>query len=259
MAGLPELPEVETVVRTLRPRIEGRRLLEVRLRTRKPWAAQAGRAAGQMVHRVRRRAKYILFDLDEGLLAIHLGMTGKLLAGAEPGPYTRAVLLLDGERVVFDDVRQFGSLRWLPAEPAGLGPDALSAPPGVFLERLAGRKTRLKALLLNQRFLAGLGNIYADESLFRAGIHPLAAASRLSRRRALRLHAAIQDVLAEAVAAGGSSVSDYVDADGRRGWFQMRHRVYQRTGEPCVVCGTPIRRILVAQRGTHFCPRCQRR
>lgn len=250
---------METVVRTLRPRIEGRRLLKVCLSTHKPWAAQAGRAAGQTVRRVRRRAKYILFDLEDGLLAIHLGMTGRLLAGGQPGPYTRAVLLLEGEMVVFDDVRQFGSMRWLPAEPAGLGPDALSVPSGVFLERLAGRKTRIKALLLDQRFLAGLGNIYADESLFRAGIHPLAAAGRLSRPRALRLHAAIQEVLAEAVAAGGSSVSDYVDAGGQPGWFQIRHRVYRRTGEPCLVCGAPVRRILVAQRGTHFCPRCQRR
>ena len=259
MKAVPELPEVETVVRTLRPRMEGRRVVGLRLNTRKPWASQLGRVKGQTVRRLRRYGKYILADLDNGLLAIHLGMTGRLLAGAAPGPYTRAVLLLEGETVVFDDVRQFGSMRWLPEEPAGLGPDALSVPAAAFLERLEGRRTRLKALLLDQAFLRGLGNIYADESLFRAGVHPLAASGRLNKQRALRLHAAIQEVLGEAVEAGGSSVSDYVDADGRSGWFQFRHRVYQKTGEPCMVCGTPIRRILVAQRGTHFCPRCQRR
>ena len=115
------------------------------------------------------------------------------------------------------------------------------------------------SLLLNQTFLRGLGNIYADEALFRAGIHPLAVASRLRQERARRLHEAIVGVLTEAIAAGGSSISDYVDAQGRKGFFQFSHRVYQRTGEPCVTCGTPIRRILVAQRSSHFCPRCQKR
>ena len=126
------------------------------------------------------------------------------------------------------------------------------------MTRLGARKTRLKALLLDQSFLRGIGNIYADESLFRARVHPLAIAARLSEQRALRLHEAVLEVLSEAIAKGGSSVSDYVDADGREGAFQFHHRVYQRTGEPCTVCGTPIRRILVAQRGSHYCPRCQR-
>ena len=256
---MPELPEVETVVRTLAPRLAGRRLLELRCFTRKRWARSIGKAKGQMVEEVRRYGKFILLKLDRGVLAIHLGMTGKLLAGGTPGPYTRAVLVLDGVTVLVDDVRQFGSMRWLAREPAGLGPDPLAVSAAEFALRLHGRRSGLKALLLNQSFLRGLGNIYTDEALFRAGIHPLAIAARLSLPRAHKLHAAIREVLTEAVASGGSSVSDYVDADGRPGWFQFQHRVYQRTGEPCVRCGRPIKRILVAQRGTHYCPRCQRR
>ena len=256
---MPELPEVETVVRTVAARLAGRRLLKVRCFTHKAWARTVRKAEGQLVHNVRRYGKFILLELDEGLLAIHLGMTGKLLASGKQGPYTRAVLVLDGDTVVFDDVRQFGSVRWLEQEPGRLGPDALAIPAEEFLRRLRSRKAKLKPLLLNQSFLSGLGNIYTDEALFRAGIHPLAVASRLSGARALRLHGSIVEVLSEAVAKGGSSVSDYVDAEGNRGWFQLQHRVYQRTGEPCVECKTAIRRILVAQRGTHFCPRCQRR
>jgi formamidopyrimidine-DNA glycosylase len=123
---------------------------------------------------------------------------------------------------------------------------------------LKGRRSSLKPLLLNQHVLSGLGNIYVDEALHRARIHPLAVAARLGKTRMLRLHGAVAEVLAEALAAGGSSISDYVDAEGRRGWFQMEHRVYGREGEPCPACETRIRRIVVAQRGTHFCPRCQR-
>jgi formamidopyrimidine-DNA glycosylase len=255
---MPELPEVETVVRTVRAKLRGRRIVEVRVRSRKPWARSAAAARGQLVHDVRRYGKFILLELDRGLLAIHLGMTGKLLAGGDTGPYTRVVLVLDRGRVLFDDVRQFGSVRWMASEPAGLGPDALEVGAAEFLPRLKARRTRLKALLLDQAFVRGIGNIYADESLFRARIHPLATAARLSGPRARRLHGAIVEVLSEAVASGGSSISDYVDADGRPGWFQFSHRVYQRTGEPCTVCGAPIRRILVSQRATHYCPKCQR-
>ncbi|MCL6544774.1 MAG: bifunctional DNA-formamidopyrimidine glycosylase/DNA-(apurinic or apyrimidinic site) lyase [Bryobacteraceae bacterium] len=255
---MPELPEVETVVRTLAPRLVGRRIHAVILKTRKAWAASAAKLRGRRIQRVERYGKYILLHLDRGVGAIHLGMTGKLMAGAAPGAYTRAVLVLDQGRVVFDDVRQFGSVRWLKRPPDGLGPDALSILPDEFVTRMAQRRGRIKALLLNQAFVRGIGNIYADESLFRARIHPLAPANRLSKDRALRLHRCIVEVLSEAVASGGSSISDYVDADGRPGWFQFQHRVYQRTGEPCVACGAKIRRILVAQRSTHYCPRCQR-
>jgi formamidopyrimidine-DNA glycosylase len=255
---MPELPEVETVVRTIAPRLRGRQIVEICVFTKKAWGGSVGPGEGQAVRQVRRYGKYILLELERGFLAIHLGMTGKLMANTAHGPYTRAVLVLDRGEIVFDDVRQFGSVRWVEREPGNLGPDALEVSAEDLMAQLGARRGRLKALLLNQSFLRGIGNIYADESLFRARIHPLAIASRLSKHRARRLHAAIVEVLTDAIAKGGSSISDYVDADGRPGWFQFEHKVYQRTGEPCLVCGAPIRRILVAQRSTHYCPKCQR-
>jgi formamidopyrimidine-DNA glycosylase len=164
--------------------------------------------------------------------------------------------------LLYDDSRQFGAIEFhedFPKRVARLGPEPLEVPYADFAAALARRKTSIKALLLNQAFLRGLGNIYADEALFRAGIHPLAIASRLRGERPRRLFDAVVAVLTEAIAAGGSSISDYVDAEGRKGFFQFSHRVYQRTGEPCVHCQTPIRRVLVAQRSSHFCPRCQKR
>ena len=255
---MPELPEVETVVRTIAPRLRGRRIVEICVFTKKAWGRAVAPGEGQAVRKVRRYGKFILLELERGFLAIHLGMTGKLMANAEHGPYTRAVLVLDRGEIVFDDVRQFGSVRWVDHEPGKLGPDALEVSAEDLMALLGARRGRLKALLLNQSFVRGIGNIYADESLFRARIHPLAMASRLSKPRAQRLHGAIVEVLTDAIAKGGSSISDYVDADGRPGWFQLQHKVYQRTGEPCLVCGAPIRRILVAQRSTHYCPKCQR-
>ncbi len=263
---MPELPEVETVVRTLAPYVAGRTILEARFLS--PHAAAhrpeelAARLRGRRIAAVRRAGKFIVATLDEGVLSIHLRMTGKLLLNAAPGPFTRAILELDSGAVLFDDVRQFGRLEWcerIPPNVARLGPDPLEITPGDFASRLRAHRGCIKALLLNQSFLAGLGNIYVDEALFRAGVHPLAQAARLSRRRALRLHTAIVEVLTEAIAAGGSSISDYADAQGRQGSFQRFHRVYGREGEPCPACGTPVRRIVAGQRGTHFCPRCQRR
>jgi len=195
------------------------------------------------------------------MLTIHLGMTGSLLWNGTPGPHTRAEFVLDGDRLLFNDLRQFGRLHAGTQPPAGLarlGPEALQISARELAERLAGRRGRIKALLLDQRILAGLGNIYADEALFRAGIHPCAVPARLAPERIRRLHRAIRQVLREAIAAGGSSISDYVDADGAPGNFQFAHRVYRRTGLPCRRCGAKIRRTLVSQRGTHYCPRCQR-
>src|SRR5262249_3004547 len=156
-----------------------------------------------------------------GTLTIHLGMTGKLLISGDPGKHTHGVFTLDDGVLLYDDPRQFGRIA-LTAEPE-LGPEPLEISLDEFQARLK-RKARLKALLLNQKFLAGLGNIYADESLFAAGIHPLASAARLSAARVARLHQAIREILSEAIALGGSSISDYVDAKGQRGWFQIRHR-----------------------------------
>jgi formamidopyrimidine-DNA glycosylase len=171
-------------------------------------------------------------------------------------------LTLNEGVLLFDDSRQFGSFQWsgeFPARVARLGPEPLEISLADFSAALKRHKTRVKALLLNQRFLRGVGNIYADEALFRAGIHPLAIARRLRGERPRKLWEALRAVLGEAIDAGGSSISDYVDAQGRQGFFQFSHRVYQRTGEPCVRCGTPIRRVLVTQRSSHFCPHCQRR
>ena len=265
---MPELPEVETVTRSIAPRLVGRRILSAELPCRRVLRGgdperMAAALAGRRVRAVRRHGKFILISLEGGgYLLVHLGMTGKLLFNAAPGRYTRAILNLDRGALIFDDTRMFGCVEWhaeMPARVARLGPEPLEIGFADFRERLARRRTRLKALLLDQTFLRGIGNIYADEALFRAGIHPLTIAARLNRERARKLYDAIVAVLTEAIEKGGSSISDYVDAEGRKGFFQFSHRVYQRTGEPCLACGTPIRRTLVAQRGTHFCPKCQRK
>jgi formamidopyrimidine-DNA glycosylase len=263
---VPELPEVETVVRTLAPRLIGRRIVDARFSShhvvRQKFSALRAHVRNQRVQSVERHGKFIVIALGQGVLCVHLGMTGKLLLDSEPGPYARAVFELDEGLLVYDDIRQFGRIEWsarLPERAASLGPDALGIAVDDFLQLLKQRRSRIKPLLLNQRFLRGMGNIYTDEALFEARIHPLAVASKLSKERATRLHAAMLDILQQAIRSKGSSISDYVDADGEKGSFQAQHQVYGRKGEPCAICGTPIRRTVVAQRGTHYCPKCQRR
>jgi formamidopyrimidine-DNA glycosylase len=216
-----------------------------------------------------------------GQWLVHLGMTGRLLVcqADEPTPkHTHAIVQLDDTREIrFVDPRRFGRLSVLElsaeAEPktgkretghppldrgfVGPGQEPLDIPADAFRALFRGRRTPIKSALLNQKLLHGVGNIYADESLFRAGIRPRRQAGRLTAKELERLRSAIQSVLQEAIALGGSSVSDYVDASGEKGFFQLEHKVYLRTGEPCLACGTPIQRILVAGRGTHFCPHCQ--
>ena len=260
---MPELPEVETVVRSLAPLV-GRRIVAAEFRAVRILRGGdpdvlAGRLAGRRSAGVKRFGKFIVMPLEGGgYLLLHLGMTGRLLLGAPTGKHTHAILTLDDGVLLFDDSRQFGSFEFseeFPARVARLGPEPLEIAFDDFRAALKRHKTRIKALLLNQRFLRGVGNIYADESLFRAGIHPLAIAGRLRGERPRKLYDAIRAVLREAIDAGGSSISDYVDAQGRAGFFQFSHRVYQRTGEPCVSCGTAIRRLLVTQRSSHFCPK----
>lgn len=265
---MPELPEVETVTRSLAPLV-GRRIVSAEFRC--PRVLRGGdpeemsaSIQGSKIAAVKRYGKFILVSLQRGgYLVIHLGMTGRLLLGGPAGKHTHAILTLDrGGVLLYDDSRQFGCLQYsatFPARVAKLGPEPLEISPEEFTAALKRRHTRIKALLLNQSFLRGIGNIYADEALFRAGIHPLAMANRLRPDRARKLYDAITQVLMEAIEAGGSSISDYVDAQGRKGFFQFSHRVYQRTDEPCVTCKTKIRRILVAQRSSHFCPKCQKR
>ena len=188
-------------------------------------------------------------------------MTGKLLIQGSIREHTYGVFTLDDGVLLYHDPRQFGTIEWsegVHPRVARLGPEPLEITLEEFRQRMK-RKTRMKSLLLNQTFLAGVGNIYADESLFAAGIHPLASAERLSKTRVEKLHAAIQAILAHSIKLGGSSISDYVDAEGQKGWFQVEHRVYGRDGESCVQCGSPIKKTLVAQRGTHYCPVCQKR
>jgi formamidopyrimidine-DNA glycosylase len=195
---------------------------------------------------------------------IHLGMTGRLLVcdSAVPvPPHTHAIVRLNsGRELRFVDARRFGRLSVVAEEGGftGGGREPLTISPEDFVALFRGRRTSIKAALLNQTLLHGVGNIYADESLFRAGIRPRRQAARLSRDELRRLHFALQAVLRSAIKQGGSSVSDYVDSDGVRGFFQLEHRVYMRTGQPCLVCGTTIRRVVVGGRGTHYCPTCQR-
>jgi formamidopyrimidine-DNA glycosylase len=264
---MPELPEVETVTRSIAPLV-GRRIVSAEFRCLRILRggdpdAMAERVQGRRIAGVKRYGKFILVSLKGGgYLVIHLGMTGKLLLGGPPGKHTHAILTLDRGVLLYDDSRQFGCLQFsedFPARVSRLGPEPLEVTFEDFAAGLKDRKTRIKSLLLNQTFLRGVGNIYADEALFRAGIHPLAMAGRIRGERARKLHQAVVQVLTEAIAAGGSSISDYVDAEGRKGFFQFSHRVYQRTGEPCVKCKTPIQRVIVTQRSSHFCPKCQKR
>ena len=259
---MPELPEVETVVRTLAPHLRGRRIVSAsftsRFVTPGNRKALARRLTQRTIQSVRRRGKFIVMQLDEGTLTVHLGMTGRLLLDAAPGKHTYGIFTLDTGTLIFTDPRQFGRILWN-HDLSRLGPEPLDIGLEEFRARMKLRKTTIKALLLNQAFVAGVGNIYADETLFAARVHPLALASRLSAPRVAAIHQHMREILGAAIRLGGSSISDYVDAQGQRGWFQLQHQAYGREGEPCSVCGTPIRKTTVAQRGTHYCPRCQRR
>jgi formamidopyrimidine-DNA glycosylase len=262
---MPELPEVETIVNAISPRLAGRRITSAEflspLVLRHCHEPDPQELVFQSVRTVERRGKFILIHLETHVVAIHLGMTGKLLFDSGRTPYTRAIFGFDSFTLFYEDIRQFGSIEWSAAVPeriSVLGPEPFDVTPREFFESMRGRRTPVKSLLLNQKTVRGLGNIYVDESLWRARIHPQRLAGRLSRPRATALLGEIQQVLQEAIDLRGSSVSDYVDADGRKGGFQLQHRVYDREGKPCFRCGTPIRRIVVGQRGTHYCPKCQR-
>ena len=268
---MPELPEVETIIRGLSRHVLNRRILNVEFSFPQLVIGDAdetaARLSGQRIVALRRHGKYIVIGLEHGrqssCLVIHLRMTGNFIINGEPGPYTRAILQLEGgPTLIYHDIRKFG--RWqlsdgLPARLRQLGPEPLEISVEEFAVRLRSRRAMLKALLLNQEFLRGLGNIYADEALFRARIHPETNSARVGRKRAARLHRAIREVLHDAIAEGGSTINNYVNSEGAQGYFQLRAMVYGRTGQPCKACGTPLRRTIVASRGTHFCPRCQRR
>src|SRR5437868_288350 len=274
---MPELPEVETIARGLDKRVRHDVIDSVWLgKYREPLKSSAREISaaltGTRIVQVRRVGKHIVFDLQSkiaqnGMTArqwiVHLGMTGRMLICApedETPKHTHAIAsLASGRELRFVDPRRFGRLSVAIDESfAGPGTEPLTISSDVFAELFRGRKTPIKAALLNQKLLHGVGNIYADESLFRAGIRPRRQAGRLTRAELDRLHAAVKQVLKEAIRLGGSSVSDYVDAEGREGFFQLQHRVYLRTGQPCLVCKTPIKRIVLGGRGSHYCERCQR-
>ncbi len=271
---MPELPEVEYVARELRATLPGRRITgaEVRwarsIQGMEPAEFVAG-VTGRTVTAIGRRAKYLLLTLDDGrLLIAHRRMSGNLLLcgqGQEAPPYTRVALDLDdGRRLYYTDPRKFGrlTLAWLDALPpalAELGPEPLEAAftPTALAERLAGSRRAIKAALLDQRVIAGLGNIYADEALFRAGIHPLRSAGSLTGAEIRRLRDGIQGALTTGIAHGGTTFGRHRDLYDEAGSNLEHVEVYRRTGQPCVRCGTPIERVTVTQRGTHYCPRCQ--
>jgi formamidopyrimidine-DNA glycosylase len=262
---MPELPEVETVVRTLRPAIIGRRILNAefgKLRVLIGSPLKTAKAlTGRRIEGIERYGKFIAIRLDQGYLVVHLGMTGKLLIDAPQTKWTHAIFTLDRGILHYDDQRQFGRIEYgaqLPERVAALGPEPLEITLNDFAQRLKARHAPIKAVLLNQAVVRGVGNIYADEALFRAGVHPKRTADSLRRDRVERIYNAMREVLEEAIESRGSSVSNYVDAEGRKGSFQLSHRVYRRTGQPCTKCGAKIKRILVAQRGTHFCSKCQK-
>ena len=270
---MPELPEVETIVRGLRPHVVGRTIEALRYtwpRTLHTPDAPifAARVAGQRVQAVRRRGKYVVLELSSDTLLIHLRMTGRLYVmpadvRAEADRWLRVAFALDdGRELRFSDVRKFGRCYLLddPARILGrLGPEPLGPrfTVAVFRRQLAGRRRKLKPALLDQRVVAGVGNIYADEALFFARLHPLRRVDTLSAAETERLHKALQHVLLQGLAREGASVDWYRKADGTRGSAQEALAVYGRAGQPCPRCGHPVERIVVAQRGTHFCPRCQ--
>ena len=269
---MPELPEVESVRRAIAPALEGRRLdrveiSDVRLTRPEDPLEVAVELTGERVDRVDRRGKYLIVRFDSGrALLIHLRMTGSLLSDPAATTHVRAVLRLDdGSEVGYRDVRRFGT--WLLLEPGELEPyldERLGEEPLVAAftakglgERLAGRRTSLKAALLDQRTLAGLGNIYVDEALWHAKLNPLRPAGSLERNELRRLHNAIRKALELGIARQGSTLSDYRLPDGSSGGMQKEFRAYGRTGEPCDRCGTPLEKTRVAGRGTWFCPHCQ--
>lgn len=270
---MPELPEVETIVRDLRRLVTGAEIGRVEVLKRDLIEGDANEfervLAGRRLEEITRRAKNIVIRLDGDRLIINLGMTGRVLVAlaeaAEPSYLGVRFHLLDGRRLLYQDVRRFGRLEVVSAEAwterdAGLGFEPLSSDfqPAILHELTRKSRVAIKTWLMDQRRVVGVGNIYASEALFRARISPRKAANRLTARDISRLHESIQVVLREAIDFRGTTLLDYRDAAGEEGAFSARLRVYDREGEPCVTCGTPIRRIVQGGRSTYFCPKCQK-
>jgi len=272
---MPELPEVETIASGLDRRVAGDVIESVWLGSKpeplkSPAAEIASALQSKRIMSVRRVGKHIVFDLaasgnsSNGQRAqwiVHLGMTGSMLVcspDSERQKHTHAVIgLASGRELRFVDPRRFGRLSVIERFEAP-GAEPLQITADDFANLFRGRKTPIKSALLNQKLLSGVGNIYADESLFRARVRPRRRAASLTRNELALLHKGLRRVLQEAIRLGGSSISDYVDADGDEGHFQLRHRVYGREGKPCLVCKTPIKRVVIGGRSSHYCPQCQK-
>jgi len=270
---MPELPEVETTLRGVEPHLTGHLIREVIVRNaslRWPVPVEVNRAGGQRVVRCWRRAKYLLIDLGRGGLLIHLGMSGSLRvcdAGDEPRKHDHFDIVLDGDTCIrFNDPRRFGVFTWWdpPAEShkllEKLGPEPLSdAFSGNFLWRKSrGRKGAVKNFIMDGKIVVGVGNIYASEALFMSGVHPARAAGRISAARYDALAAAIRDVLSRAIRRGGTTLRDFLNAEGNPGYFAQELLVYEREGLPCFQCRAPVRRKVIGQRSSYYCPSCQR-
>ena len=276
---MPELPEVETVARGLQKRLAGDVIESVWVGEKKQplkSSAQEIVAAleGSRIVQARRVGKHIAIDLERahgvpqtGMSAatqwiVHLGMTGSMLVTSPEAPIEKHTHLIarmaSGKELRFVDPRMFGKLAVVKESFKAPGREPLDIDFESFAKLFRGRKTPIKSALLNQSLLSGVGNIYADESLARAGIRPRRRAASLTHVELKKLHETLKKVLHEAIAAGGSSISDYVDADGERGFFQIKHLVYGREGKPCRKCKTPIKRVVIAGRSSHYCPKCQK-
>ncbi|MCU0703828.1 MAG: bifunctional DNA-formamidopyrimidine glycosylase/DNA-(apurinic or apyrimidinic site) lyase [Fimbriiglobus sp.] len=276
---MPELPEVETVARDLRPLLAGRKVVAFwvgEAKLRRPWKRSwSGLMAGLRFGEVRRRGKWLMLPLESrkptavaGTLLVHLGMTGQFTVVPADDPWadhTHFVFFLDNQtHLRFRDIRRFGSVEWFPAGQdvdnhlgEKLGPEPLDIPAAPFAEAMRRSKRTLKAILLDQAVVAGVGNIYADEALFRAGLHPKRRGHTLTAAECDRLRTAIETVIARAIESRGSTIRDYVGGSGLRGGFQNEFAVYGRTGEKCVTCAGGIERVVVSGRSSHFCPVCQ--
>lgn len=271
---MPELPEVETTRRGIEPHIKDRQVSEVIVRHHQlRWPVPRGlkaRLAGHRVQSVSRRAKYLLLGFDHGTLILHLGMSGSLriVDGALPAEkHDHVDIVFDNGKVLrLTDPRRFGCVLWTKDDPqqyellADLGPEPLSdAFDGAYLfQRSRGRKGTIKQFIMDGKIVVGVGNIYASESLFLSGINPKRIAGKISRERYDKLAKAIKEVLAAAIAQGGTTLRDFVGGDGKPGYFAQQLNVYGREGEPCRVCGTAIRQLVQGQRSSYYCPNCQR-
>lgn len=270
---MPELPEVETTCRGIAPHVLGKRITEVivrepRLRQRVP-PTFARDVRGRVISAVERRAKYLLLRTDAGTLIIHLGMSGSLRvvpAHQPAGAHDHVDWCFEnGLCLRLRDPRRFGLAVWTRGDPAShsllrdLGPEPLvDLDADALFQRAQGRKAPVKQFIMDSRNMVGVGNIYASEALFRAGIHPARAAGRISRKRYHRLVAAIREVLGAAINAGGTTLRDFVGSEGKPGYFSVHLQVYGRAGEPCHACGTEICLLSLGQRSTYYCPHCQR-